>query len=497
MGLYALLAILAMLTLISLLSSKISSQINMPCLLLFLAVGLLTGTEGLGMITFRSAEIANVIGSVALAFILFSGGFDTNWQSIKPVFLTGGLMSSIGVLLTAVFCGIFTKLSAMFFLPDTNIPFSWCLLLGAIISSTDAAAVFSILRSRSVSLKGNVRPLLEFESGSNDPMAAFTTIFMVGIIAGEQASGETLALSGYWIVLPMFLLKMSIGLAAGFIIGKAASWLYNKIDFEYYGLYYVLVIVVVLSAFSIPELLYGNGFMGVYVAGMTMGNSRFVYHNGVGKFCDGIAWLMQIVLFTMLGLLALPTHLWEVKWFGLSVALFLMFAARPLATFTVMLGSGFSAKERTLISWVGLRGGAPIMLATFPLMAQIENSDLMFHVVFFIVITSVLFQGMTIMPVAKLLNLNAPLHKTPKSPLSIDETGDKNAISREFTVSENINELSIAEIKVPEGLLILMIRRRENIIVPRGDTKLYTGDIMTVLGSHDTVMAFGEKLTEL
>ena len=497
MGLYALLAILALLTLISLLSSKISSQINMPCLLLFLAVGLLTGTEGLQMITFRNAELANVIGSVALAFILFSGGFDTNWKGIKPVFITGGLMSSIGVLLTALFCGAFTKLSAMIFLPDTDIPFSWCMLLGAIISSTDAAAVFSILRSRSVSLKGNIAPLLELESGSNDPMAAFTTIFMVSVIANEQTTGNTLPLSGYWVIIPMFLLKMSIGLAVGFIIGKAASWLYNKIDFDYYGLYYVLVIVVVLSAFSIPELLYGNGFMGVYVAGITMGNSRFVYRNGVGKFCDGIAWLMQIVLFTMLGLLALPTRLWEVKWFGLSVALFLMLAARPLATFITTLGSKFSTKERALVSWVGLRGGAPIMLATFPLMAQINNSDLMFHVVFFIVITSVLFQGMTIMPMAKLLKLNAPLHKTPKSPLSIDETGDKNTISREFTVPENINELSIAEINVPKEVLILMIRRRENIIVPRGDTRLFTGDILTVLGSYDKVTDFGKKLTEL
>ena len=477
------LGIFALLILLCLLSSKISGILNMPCLLLFLAVGLLAGSEGIGGMNFDNAHVANYLGSIAMAFILFSGGFDTSWKSVKSVFTIGGILSSIGVLLTALFTGIFSFFFFKLLLPGENISMTWCLLLGAIVSSTDAAAVFSILRSKSVSLRGKLRPLLEFESGSNDPMAAFLTIFIVGVLSKEMTTGQTVDWTYYFWVIPMFLQKMSLGILFGWGIGKCGVWIFNKINFDYDGLYYVLAVMVAIASFSITEICYGNGFMAVYVAGMVMGNNRFIYHNGVGKFYDDIAWIMQIILFTMLGLLAFPKQLWDARWVGLAVALFLMLIARPLAVLLCMRFTKFSFPEQLFVSWVGLRGGAPIMLATFPMLEGTKHSDLMFHIVFFIVLTSVLLQGMTIMPLARLLKLDAPLQKTPRMPLSVEQTGNSDANSLEFIVEDNLNGRTLAELQLPEGALILLIRRGENFIMPRGYTSLQTGDVLTIMGS--------------
>ena len=487
MDLFSSLAVVAALLMLSLISSKISTHINMPCLLLFLVVGMLAGSDGIGKIEFSNATLANTIGSVAMAFILFSGGFDTSKESIKKVFLPGGILSSIGVLLTAFFTGIFVWLTCGFLAPEKELSFAWCLLLGSIISSTDAAAVFSILRSKSVSLRGKLRPLLEFESGSNDPMAAFLTIFMIGIVLQETSSGHAVSAWKYLMIVPSFIQRMAIGLIIGYIIGRAAVWIYNNIDFEYNGLYYALAIVVVLAVFSVAELLHGNGFMAVYCAGIVMGNKIFIFHNGVGRFYDGIAWLMQVVLFLMLGLLVMPSQLLGASEIGLCTALCLMFISRPVATFLGLLGSEFSYKERLFVSWVGLRGGAPIVLATFPCMMGVHENLYMFNIVFFIVLTSVVFQGMTIMPVAKWLQLDAPLKKKRRSPLAIEETGDNDMLSRELLVTRDFGKSTLAEIKLPKGVLVLMIHRDDKIIVPRGNTVLAEGDLVMVLGSADEI----------
>ena len=227
--------------------------------------------------------------------------------------------------------------------------------------------------------------------------------------------------------------------------------------------------------------------MAVYVAGIVMGNKIFVFHNGVGRFYDGIAWLMQVVLFLLLGLLVYPSSLLHGSGLGLLIALFLMFIARPTATFLSLIKSEFNYKERLFISWVGLRGGAPIVLATFPMMNGVIENSYLFHIVFFIVLTSVIIQGMTIMPAAKLLKLDAPLKKKPRSPLSIEETGDKEMVSRELVVTRNFGDETLAKIKLPKGVLILMINRDDKIIVPRGNSVLQEGDMLTVLGSHDAI----------
>ena len=496
MELYVGLFITAVLVFICLLSSKISSHLNMPSLLVFLAVGMIAGSEGIGGLSFDNAKAANYIGSTAMAFILFSGAFDTDWKSVRRVFVTGGILSSLGVLLTALIVGIFAWGLFAYLIPEKDISLSWCLLLGSVISSTDAAAVFSILRSRNVSLRGKLQPLLELESGSNDPMAAFLTLFMVGVVLAEDSSGTPMPLAEYWTIFPTFAVKMSVGLVVGLCTGWIAARLYNKIDFDYNGLYYVLGLVVVLISYSLPELIEGNGFMGVYAAGMVMGNSRFVFHNGVGKFYDGIAWMMQVALFSMLGLLAFPSQIWEAKWIGISVAAFLMLFARPLAVFICMAKSSFSMRERALVSWVGLRGGAPIMLATFPLMAELENSSLMFNVVFFIVLSSVLIQGMTIMPFARLLGLDAPLHKAPRMPLSIEETGNADTDSLEVTLPDSMTGRNLVSLELPEGTLILLIQRGEKFIVPRGETKLMGGDVLTLMGGKTALKSALKTLTD-
>ena len=497
MQLATILVILAVVILICLLSSKISSWLNLPTLLLFLGVGMLFGSDGIGGLEFSNAIAANYIGSVAMAFILFSGGFDTRWKSVRKVLLTGSILSSLSVLLTAIFVGLFAWGTLQWLLPEKKVSLSWCLLLGSIISSTDAAAVFAILRSRRVSLSGKLQPLLEFESGSNDPMAAFLTIFMVGVVAAESTGSPAMPFVGYWMIVPMFLLKMSLGIVFGWLLGKGTVLIYNKIDFEYDGLYYVLAFVTVILTFAGAEWIGGNGFIAVYVAGMVMGNSSFIFHNGIGKLYDGFAWLMQVILFSMLGLLSFPRQIWQVKWIGLAIAGFLMLFARPTAVFIGMLRSRFNYQERLLVSWVGLRGGAPIMLATFPLMVKLDHAELMFHIVFFIVLSSVLLQGMTIMPLARFLKLDLPFRKNPRIPLSFENTGTVDAASREFLVDERANKQTLAQLGLPKGALVMLIRRDGKFLIPQGNTPLQRGDCLMIMGSdkalEQTALLLQEK----
>lgn len=492
------LGIFAILMLISLLSSKLSGFINMPCLLLFLVIGLFAGSDFLGShkLVVESTETANAIGTTAMVFILFSGGFSTNFKSIRPVLLTGGILSSVGVLLTALFSGIFIWWLGKVLLPNEHIAFSWCLLLGSIISSTDAAAVFSILRSKSVSLSGDLQPLLELESGSNDPMATLLTLFMIGMVKLEETTGASAPVYQYLYLIRDFLVKMSVGLLIGYLLGRAAVWLFNKINFDYNGLYYALGIIVVLMSFSLAELSYGNGFMAVYVAGIVMGNSHFVFHNGLGRFCDGLTWIMQAILFTMLGIMAEPGDVWGTRDFGIIVALFLMLVSRPLAVELCMIGSRFNWKERLLTAWVGLRGGAPIMLATFTMIHKVPDSTFLFHIIFFIVLMSVLVQGMTIMPLANLLKLAGPLRRTLRMPLTFEETGDTNADFRELPVPKDRIGQSLKDLRLPGEVLVLLIRRNDRFVLPRGNTTMEADDVLTLMGSPEAIRQSEELLSE-
>jgi len=486
----------AALILVAACSSKLAGWLNVPVLLLYLLVGMLAKWRFGGALDASNPFIgninktANIVGSVALAFILFAGGLETWWRGVRPILFRGGLLASAGVALTALLVGAFT-----YQMQGRGYTFAGCLLLGAIISSTDAAAVFAVLRGRGVALTRRLQNLLEFESGSNDPMAAFLTLFVVSMLTGTGGA--------YWTVVPEFAVRTGVGITTGLLCGRVMVRLFNKIDFEYDGLYYVLGIGTVLFTYSVSELVHGNGFMAVYVCGMTMGNSKFMFRNSFVRFHDGICWLMQVMLFTTLGFLVNPGHFGEVWWRAVTVALFLMLVARPLAVFLCLVGSSFSWRERLFISWVGLRGGAPIMLATIPLMAfgkpggsSPVDVNLVFTVVFLIVILSVLIQGSTLMPLARWLKLDRPFRARPRAPLAFDYTDALKGEMHEFDIADRHAGKRLADLGLPKGALVLLIHRTARYFVPHGHTVLTVGDTLMILAEEPVLAKVWDALND-
>ena len=392
----------SLLLFISILAGKTSYRFGVPTLVLFLAVGILSGSEGIGGIYFNDPQLAQFIGIVALNFILFSGGLDTSWKTIKPVMWQGISLSILGVLFTAVSVGTF-----VWFITDFTIYEG--LLLGAIVSSTDAAAVFSILRSKNLALKSNLRPTLELESGSNDPMAYFLTIAFLGLVVNQDQS--------IYSIIPLFFQQILIGAALGFIFGKLSRIVINKIKLDFEGLYPVLAIALMFIVFSATDVLGGNGFLAVYLSGVYLGNHNIIHKKTIMRMFDGLAWLMQIVLFLTLGLLVYPSHIVPVIGVGIFISVFLIFVARPLGVFLSLIFFKMKMRRRWYISWVGLRGAVPIVFATYPLLAGIEKADMIFNIVFFVSLTSVLIQGTTLSVVAKWLHVALPMKAKQKSPV--------------------------------------------------------------------------------
>ncbi|HQN01170.1 MAG TPA: potassium/proton antiporter [Candidatus Hydrogenedentes bacterium] len=469
------------LVLTSILASRASERLGVPALIVFLCIGMLAGVDGFGGIQFDNARAANLLGEMALAFILFSGGLSTNWRIARPVAVPSFILSTFGVLVTAVLVGMFAW--AVVGLDILN-----SVLLGAIISSTDAAAVFSILRSRGVGLKGQLKPLLELESGSNDPMAVFLTIGMTRVLTVPDFQWMDLV--------PFFLLNMGGGLLVGFVVGKIAVFLFNRIRLDYDGLYPVLSMSLVLLTFGAAEELRGNGFLAVYLCGILLNGSDFAFKRSVEKFHDGIAWLMQIVMFLALGLLVNPSSLPAIAPQGILAALFLMFVARPVAVALGLMGSGFLWRERLLVAWTGLRGAVPIVLATFPLLAGYENSDILFNIVFFIVLTSVLVQGTLLMPVARLLKVDKPLAARPVYSLEIARSGLTQGETREIEILPNMGLVghTVADLILPPEVLVLLIGRGEESIVPRGHTQIEPYDTLLLLGKPEALHEASEAI---
>ncbi|MDD3587383.1 MAG: potassium/proton antiporter [Thermoguttaceae bacterium] len=464
---------IAIFLLLGILSSKISSFLKIPTLLLFLGIGMLAGSDGIGGIDFEDYAGANYLGTMALAFILFSGGYDTRWHDIRSVLLPGAALASAGVFLTAVLLGIF---SAWFL----NVSWYWGLLLGSVISSTDAAAVFAIFRSRNFGLKGRLRPLLEFESGSNDPMAAFLTLFFIELIKHPEGS--------LLIIFPVFFVKMSIGIALGALVARAMVWLFDHLCREYEGLYYVLGIATVFLAYSLTQLFWGNGFMAVYVCGLVMGNSQFVYKHGLARFNDGLAWLMQVAVFLVLGLLVSPVNLYHIAFEGFVIAMVLMFVVRPLIVWLCMFYTSFNMRELAIVAWGGFRGAAPIVLATFPAIAgftnptDVQQAMRLFDIVFFVVVLSIFIQGKSLMPLAHRLQLSKADKLRLRSPLEFEVTGNSNDQLYEFEIGplSAIIGQTLAELKLPKGALILLIRRKNGFVVPNGRTAIERDDDLLV-----------------
>ncbi len=453
---------------LSILASKTSGRLGVPSLIIFLVIGMLVGVDGILGIPFNDFEAIRKIGTVALIFILFSGGLDTKMESAAPVMWKGVSLASLGVFLTAGVTGLFVWKFTDFSMIEG-------LLLGSIISSTDAAAVFSILRSKGIGLRGRLRPLLELESGSNDPMAYFLTISFV-----QLSLSETI---GVWHIALQFVIQMSLGFGYGYIFGKIAVWTINKIKLDYDGLYPVLIMAVVLFSFAFSAYSFGNGFLTVYVVGVMLGNSSFIHKKSLTKFYDGQAWLMQIVMFIALGFLVNPSEVVPVIGIGMLVSLVLIFVARPVGVFVSLIPFRMKFREKLFISWVGLRGAVPIIFATIPVTAGLESSMLIFNIIFFVVITSVALQGTTLMVIARWLKLDKRVEAARRYPLELEMTeGFKNELV-EVSIPEDCPQANkrIVEIGFPRNALIVMIERNKQYITPNGNTIIKPGDNLLVM----------------
>jgi len=363
------------------------------------------------------------------------------------------------------------------------------LLLGAIISSTDAAAVFAVLRSRNVSLRGRLKPLLELESGSNDPMAVLLTTGLVRLLTHPSESPIELV--------PFFIQQMVLGGVLGLAFGKAMVLVINRIRLEYAGLYPVLTLSLVLLTYGLTAALGGNGFLSVYAAGLHLGSANFVHKTSLVRFHDAVAWLMQIAMFLVLGLLVFPSQLVPVAPMSLLVSLFLIFIARPLAVFLTLAPSRLSGREKTMVAWVGLRGAVPIVLATFPLLAGVPNAHMIFNVVFFTVLTSVAIQGTSIVPLAKRLGVDAPLQPKRQYPIGAEPMEGIDTDLVEFIIPPNsaVAGKPIVGLGLPSGSLITLISRDEQFLVPDGATTLLEGDVVLVLATAANAKQVGGILS--
>lgn len=457
---------------ISIIASKTSFKFGIPTLILFLIVGMLAGSDGPGGIYFNDPKITQFLGMVALTFILFSGGLDTKWESIRPVVRSGLVLSTLGVLITAVAVGLFASWILNFTILEG-------MLLGAIVSSTDAAAVFSILRNRSVGLKGRLRPLLEFESGSNDPMAYFLTVSIIYLINQEDASVIELV--------PRFFIGMVLGGGCGWAFGNLMVWIINRIRLEVEGLYPVLILSLVFFTFSFTDLIGGNAFLAVYIAGIILGNSNLIHKKSLMKFYDGQAWLMQIVMFLALGLLVYPSKIVPIIPEGILISLFLIFVARPIAVLiSLSRAKNMNIRKKIFISWVGLRGAAPIVFATYPLLAGIGSADMIFNLVFFISASSVLLQGTTLSLMANLLHVSVPEKVKRKFPLDIEIKEDLGTELIELDILPNSIAIGkpVVELNLPKTALIVLIHRDGKYLTAKGDTIIQPDDHLLVMADN-------------
>jgi potassium/hydrogen antiporter len=467
---------------ISILAGKTSVRLGVPTLIFFVVVGMLAGSEGIGGISFDNPELTRFIGVIALNFILFSGGIDTDWKTIRPVLWKGISLSTLGVFLTAFLVGLFVYYMTDFSLLEG-------LLVGAIVSSTDAAAVFSILRSKNLGLKGNLRQTLELESGSNDPMAYFLTITLTMLIAEQDKS--------FLSVIPLFLMQFGFGALVGIAMGKFGHFVINRIRLDFDGLYPVLAIALMLFTFSAADYINGNGFLAVYLCALYLGSKDLIHKKSIIRAYDGFAWLMQIVLFLTLGLLVFPSEIVTVTGIGLVISVFLILVARPVSVFASLAFFRIKTRDKFFISWVGLRGAVPIVFATFPLLAGIDKAGMIFNIVFFISMSSVLIQGTTVPQVARFFHVALPEKIRRRSPLDIALSEDFKSEFFELDIHAESPAAGkkVLELAFPKKSLIVMIKRKEKYLTPNGSTVVEPGDTLLILAEDpDAIEAIREKV---
>lgn len=459
----------------SILISKTGYRFGIPTLLLFLLVGMAFGSDGLG-IQFNSASDAQFIGMMALSIILFSGGMDTRYSDIKPVLKQGILLSTVGVLVTTLLTGLFIYFLSNHTQANIELTLLVSLLLAATMSSTDSASVFSLLRSQRMNLKYNLRPMLELESGSNDPMAYMLTIVLIQVIG----SGSNFDIV---IILKDLFLQFLFGGVLGYAFGKFSVWLINKIELSNSSLYPILLLSIIFITFTLTDLVKGNGYLAVYIAGMIVGNARLAYRKETNTFMNGLTWLFQIIMFLTLGLLVNPHEMIDIAVTALLIGIFMILIARPVSVFLCLLPfKGISNKARIFISWVGLRGAVPIIFATYPVIAQIPGSNQLFNTGFFITLLSLIIQGMTISKMARWLKLDLPEEKEGNE-FGVELPEEIDTHLNDITLTEDMLTVGnrLADMNIPKGTLVMLIKRGNEFIIPNGQIELHAGDKLLVM----------------
>jgi len=490
------LLIASILLFFSLIVGKSGYRFGVPVLLLFLFIGFAAGSDGLGL-QFGSPKIAQYIGVFALNIILFSGGMDTRFSEIKPIAVKGIVLATVGVLLTALITGLFIYWLTNSIIHSVTFSLLESLLLASVMSSTDSASVFAILRSKGLSLKENLRPLLELESGSNDPMAFMLTIVLIQLLQTPDLSGWEIAL--------MFSKQLIIGALGGFLIGKMAVKLINRINLDNDALYSVLLLTVMFFLFGFTDFIGGNGYLAVYAGGLMIGNHRFVHKRSTLKFFDGLTWLFQIVMFLTLGLLVNPSELIPVAGVGILIGFFMILFSRPISVFLSLLPfKNMSFKARLFTSWVGLRGAVPIIFATYPWISEVPNAKMIFNIVFFITILSLVVQGTTVSGMAHLLKLSLPV--PPKRQLKefdVEFSDEIKSAMCEITVNDEMlkNGRRVMDVSMPDKTLLVMVKRSKKYFIPRGNTQLEKGDSLLIITDDEEAMRetqrqLGAKVTE-
>lgn len=462
---------------VSIVVGKTGYRFGVPALLLFLLVGMLFGSDGLGL-QFHSAEDAQFIGMVALSVILFSGGMDTKFRSIKPVIAPGVVLSTVGVLLTSLFTGLFIWWLSGMSHTDISLPLTTSLLLAATMSSTDSASVFAILKSQKMNLRHNLRPLLELESGSNDPMAYMLTIVLIQF---TQSAGMSTGA-----IVSLFAIQFVVGAAAGYILGRVAVAMLNRLNIDNHSLYPILLLAFVFFTFSITDMIQGNGYLAVYIAGMIVGNNRIMHRKEITTFIDGLTWLFQIIMFLCLGLLVNPHEMLEVAAVALLIGVFMILVSRPLSVLICLLPfRNITLRSKMFISWVGLRGAVPIIFATYPVVAGVEGYNIIFNVVFFITIVSLVVQGTTVSYMAGRMQLSEPLPKTGND-FGVELPDEIDTQLSDMTITQETLEDgdTLKDMNLPRGTLVMIVKRGDEFLIPNGTLKLHIGDKLLLISEN-------------
>ncbi|BAS26518.1 potassium/proton antiporter [Limnochorda pilosa] len=450
-------------------STKLASRIGVPALVLFIAAGMVLGSDVLGLIYFDDARLAQLVATAALVVILFEGGLQTRWSQMRRILAPSVTLATLGVVVTVVITGVFAWRTL-----DLDIPMA--MLLAATVGSTDAAAIFAVLRDRQI--KQRLKATVEAESGLNDPMALFLTqIFLTWVQTGSLPIGQAILL---------LIWQMAVGLAIGLAMGRLVSLVVLRARFDSGGLYPLLLLANALLTFAVATWVQGSGIVAVYVLGIVLGGSDLPYRQSSIRFHEGTASLAQIIMFSLLGLLVFPSRMVPVIVPGLLLAAGLMFIARPVAVWLCTLGTGYSKQEILLLAWAGLKGAVPIILATFPLVAGVPQSDLIFHMVFFVVLTSALIQGSSISLLARRLGLVEATSR-PK-PISLEliavEKSNADLIEVEITPGTDAEGKQLAQLNLPANVTVSAIVRHDKVVTPRGVTRLEAGDILFVLAER-------------